>query len=232
MDEMEPGAISGGTIEPMRRKRRGGSARDRQVEIDLRAITTRIEASAVGASVELTESNPGTRFDDLYKKLCDHRLMRSPTKRHAGDILIRTLISNNGPYFVDEDGILRKREMSDVTRDSKRLLKKGNSESELARLFPKEQLDVFLEKRVIGKVSGKLFWFVPVRHEEPQFNGVDPNSGRPKFWKKTETSYRQDAALEPEEIAFFNALPELIQRNILARAPTRGNFASTPIIKA
>ncbi len=231
MDEVETSGVSGGTIEPMRRKLRGGSSRDRRVEIDLRAITKRIEAAAVGASVKLTDANPGTRFDDLYKELCDHPLMLRPTGRRAGDNLINAIIDNGGPYFVDDDGILRKHEMSDVTRIHRQLLKKGKSEHELARLFPKEQLDTFLEKRIVGKVSGVLFWFVPVRHVETQFNGTDPNSGRPTFWKKSETSYRQDAALAPEEMTFFKALPELIQRNILARAPVRGNFAATPIIK-
>lgn len=221
--------VSGATIEPMRRKFRGGSVRNRRVEIDFSPILKRIEAAAVGASVELTDANPGVLWNDLYQELCEHPLMRRPVGRRAGDQYIGLFVGNNHPFFVDEDGVLRAQELSVTAREREWIRKQTQKEQKLANAFPKETLNAFLEKRLVGKVHGKLYWFVPVVHDVPRCSGVDTQTGHPLLWNERKTTFRQDKALSDEERKSFLALPRLTREEILGRAPTRGSWAHIPI---
>lgn len=158
-------------------------------------------------------NKPEQRWNDVYRKLCDHPLMRRADGRAACEETIRTRVSFDGNlrsstwFYVDADGLLHAVETNAKT-DS----------GEEPAVDP-TVVEAFLGGRVIGERGGNLYWFDPIPRTEREFTKTCGVTGTPQYARVSRTSYRQGKALDAEESETFLGFPNDTREAILSKAP-------------
>lgn len=155
---------------------------------------------------------PAQRWDDIYRKLCDHPLMRRDDGRAACEATIRVRVSRDGNlrsstwFYVDGDGFLHAVPANRFTS------------GEEPTVDP-TVVEAFLGGRVIGERGENLYWFDPIPRTDRQFARTCEATGTPRYENVSSTSYRQGKALTAEEAETFLGFPNDTREAILTKAP-------------
>jgi hypothetical protein len=197
----------------------------KESHLDLRPITARLYAAALAEGELPTPHRPGISWNELYRSLCAHPLMRREDGRREGDALIRAQIAmspeeyDQRTYFLDEDGLLRRRA---ATQEELEMKRKYTEYLANKRAYSPEMihaLKIFLDNRIVGRRKSIHYWFKKVVVKESVFTGLNPTTGLPIYRVREAVRFCQDRPLTSREVELFKGFPQVLTRDVLASAP-------------
>lgn len=197
----------------------------KESHLDLRPITARLFAAALDEGEEPTPPRPGVSWNELYRVLCAHPLMRREDGRREADALIRAQVAVSSAeyeqrtFFIDDEGLLRRRA---ATEDELKMKRRYAEDRANKRAHTPEMihaLKIFLDDRIVGRRKSVYYWFKKIVVKETIFTGLNPATGLPIYRVHESVRYCQDRPLTSREAELFNGFPEVLRRDVLASAP-------------
>lgn len=193
---------------------------------DKLSAATRFMESRIGKSWAKTKQLLHERFDDRTTAgrhiLHDHLLQQvAPSPQSVGERLFRK------NFYVDNQGCLQsnKHKRSHMTWLSTEQLEMLQS-----KFVGYPVVVAWLNGRKVGQLGNQLYWFVNTQVTQcitiAIVKGIGPISDlRYRAESVDSLRFRQDKQLNPKEVAFFQALPTAVRKQLLQLAPVYENAA-------